>query len=493
MDQQRQQCQQFADQGFTMIPVYRRLIADGMTPVTALARLCQHDDYHFLFESVVGGERIARYSMLGVRPRARLVGNTKQVELISGDNSQREILAGDDPYDAIRQYMSQFSSPECHELPRFLGGLVGYFGYDVVRIDEHLPDVPSDTLGLPDIHLMHCDTVVVFDHSFNQLYLIAHLDLTEGHQFDTEWERAEKTLEQLQHQLAAPIDLPPVLPQEVPPLQYRQHTSKDDFCRAVEELKEYIRAGDIFQVVPSQRLSADISVSPFQVYRSIRSLNPSPYLFCLGLGETSLVGASPEIMVRVEDGEVAVRPIAGTIHRGQTPEEDEALGQQLLADPKERAEHVMLIDLGRNDVGRVAQQGSVQLEDEMVIERYSHVQHIVSHVSGQLRDDLDALDAVRCCHPAGTVSGAPKIRAMQLIDQYEPVKRGPYAGAVGYLDFRGNLDTCIALRTAILTKGEAHVQAGAGVVADSVPEKEYQETLNKAQAMLQAIARANQF
>ncbi|MHC5068838.1 MAG: anthranilate synthase component I family protein [Planctomycetota bacterium] len=258
-------------------------------------------------------------------------------------------------------------------------------------------------------------------------------------------------------------------------------------------IKEYIRAGDIFQAVPSQRLSADIDVSPYQVYRSVRSLNPSPYMFCLRLGEASLVGASPEIMVRVENGRVAVRPIAGTIHRGATAAEDQALAEQLLADPKERAEHVMLIDLGRNDVGRICTPGSVELLEEMVIERYSHVQHIVSHVEGTLAKDKDAIDALRLCHPAGTVSGAPKIRAMEIIDQYEPVKRGPYAGAVGYLDYRGNLDTCIALRTAILTPGQAHVQAGAGVVADSEPAKEYQETLNKAEAMLRAIARADQF
>ena len=274
---------------------------------------------------------------------------------------------------------------------------------------------------------------------------------------------------------------------------YHQHTSKDRYEAGVRRIQEYVKAGDAFQVVLSQRLSAACSLTPFQVYRSLRSLNPSPYLFCLKLGDSALVGASPELLVRVEDGRVAVRPIAGTTLRGTTPAEDDRLAKELLADPKELAEHTMLIDLGRNDVGRVCKPGSVKLTERMVIERYSHVQHIVSHVEGVLRDDLDALDALRCCHPAGTVSGAPKVRAMQIIDELEPVKRGPYAGAVGYLDFRGNLDTCITLRTAILTPGKVHVQAGAGVVADSVPAAEYEETLRKARGTLMAIARAGQF
>jgi anthranilate synthase component 1 len=363
----------------------------------------------------------------------------------------------------------------------------------MVRRVEHLPDVPDDVLGLPDCHLMRFDTVLVFDHSFNHLLLITHLDLRQGGDVDAAYEEAEAELKRLEHRLRWPSAPRLVEPRDAGMPAYRSHTKREDFEAAVASIQEYIAAGDVFQAVPSQRLSAPLDVSPMQVYRSVRSLNPSPYMFNLRLGEASLVGASPEILVTVENRRVAVRPIAGTIHRGKTPEEDRALGEELLADPKERAEHVMLIDLGRNDVGRVCKPGSVELKEEMVIERYSHVQHIVSHVEGELRDELDALDALAACHPAGTVSGAPKIRAMEIIDSVEPVKRGPYAGAVGYLDYRGNCDTCIALRTAVLSGGEVHVQAGAGVVADSVPEKEWQETLNKAEGMLRAIARAGDF
>lgn len=486
----RDACAALAAEGYNLIPVARRLVADELTPVAALDRLCG-EEYAFLFESVVGGERLARYSMLGVAPRERLVGDLERVRLLRADGSE-EVLPGD-PYAAVRAYMARFRSPHLPELPRFCGGLVGYFSYDTVRLVEDLPRVPDDELGLPDLHLMRFDTVAVFDHSFNHLLLISHLDLTGDDDLDTAWRLLTERLDALQDRLSGPHEAGIVAPQTCPGPDYQAHTERAAFESAVERIKAYIRAGDIFQAVPSLRLSAPVDVSPFQVYRSVRSLNPSPYMFCLRMGDASLVGASPEIMVRVEDGTVVVRPIAGTIHRGATPAEDEELAARLLADPKERAEHVMLIDLGRNDVGRVCEAGSVVLRDEMVIERYSHVQHIVSHVEGRLRAGLDALDALRCCHPAGTVSGAPKIRAMKIIDELEPVKRGPYAGAVGYLDFRGNLDTCIALRTAILTPGAAHVQAGAGVVADSVPAREYQECLNKAEAMLRAIARADQF
>ena len=474
-----------------MIPVVRRVVADDLTPVGALERL-QEETESFLFESVVGGERLARYSMLGVAPRESLVyADGELSRRVAGEIVER--LPGD-PFDGIRQYMQRFRAPTDEQLPRFSGGLVGYLAYDAVRLVEHLPAVPPDPLGLPDIHFMRFDTVLVFDHSFNHLWAITHIDLSDGQALDPAFDAAVAELDQLLDRLRQPIAPRLVEPAATALPDYHHHTARADFEAAVEKVQGYIRAGDVFQAVPSQRLSAAIDVTPFQVYRSVRCLNPSPYLFCLRLGpETSLVGASPEIMVRVEDGSVVVRPIAGTIHRGRTAAEDDALAAELLADPKERAEHVMLIDLGRNDVGRVSQGGSVRLCEEMVIERYSHVQHIVSHVEGRLREGLDALDAVRHCHPAGTVSGAPKIRAMEIIDEVEPVKRGPYAGAVGYLDYRGNLDTCIALRTAILHAGEAHVQAGAGIVADSVPEREYQETLNKAEAMLQAIARASAF
>jgi anthranilate synthase component 1 len=482
--------QALAADGYTLIPVVRRLVADELTPVGALARLSD-EPYAFLFESVVGGERVARYSMLGAAPRERLVGDLEQVVLHRADGSQ-EVLPGD-PYTAVRAHLRRFRSPQLPGLPRFSGGLVGYLSYDTVRMMEPLPVCPQDVLGLPDLHLCRYDTVLVFDHSFNHLLLITHLDLTGGGSVERAYAAAVAELDAMQHRLEQPhtTQLVEAGPGQDP--TYHQHTTQERFEAGVRRIQEYVKAGDAFQVVLSQRLTAPCALSPFQVYRSLRSLNPSPYLFCLKLGDAALVGASPELLVRVEDGRVAVRPIAGTALRGATPAEDERLAKELLADPKELAEHTMLIDLGRNDVGRVCKPGSVKLTERMVIERYSHVQHIVSHVEGVLRDDLDALDALRCCHPAGTVSGAPKVRAMQIIDELEPVKRGPYAGAVGYLDFRGNLDTCIALRTAILTPGKVHVQAGAGVVADSLPAAEYEETLRKARATLMAIARAGQF
>jgi anthranilate synthase component 1 len=483
-------CRKLAAEGFNLIPVVRRLVADDLTPVGALGRLAD-EQFAFLFESVVGGERVARYSMIGVQPRARLVGDLTQISLI-GSDGRCERLDGD-PFSAVRAYHRRFRVATMPGLPRFTGGLVGYWGYDTVRAAEPLPDCPPDRLGLPDVHLLHCDTVLVFDHSFNHLLLISHLDLSGGRTVDAEYARAARDLDALQRRLEAPAPVRLVEPQPAVEPDWHAHTPVARFHDSVRAIHERIKAGDSFQVVLSQRLTTTCHVSPFQVYRSLRSLNPSPYLFYLRLGDNALVGASPELLVRVEDRKVAVRPIAGTALRGKTAAEDEELAKRLLADPKEIAEHTMLIDLGRNDVGRVCKAGTVKLTEKMVIERYSHVQHIVSHVEGELRDDLDALDALRACHPAGTVSGAPKVMSMKIIDSLEPVKRGPYAGAVGYLDFRGNLDTCIALRTAILTPGEAHVQAGAGVVADSTPEGEHEETLRKARATLNAIARAGQF
>ncbi len=483
-------CRALAAQGFNLIPVVRRLVADELTPVAALARL-RDEPWAFLFESVVGGERLARYSMLGFAPRARLTWEDGGL-VVRGPDGATEHLAGD-CFQAVRAYAARFKSSRPDHLPRFLGGLVGWFAYDVVRQAEPLPKCPPDVWRLPDVCLARYDTVLVFDHSFNHLLLVTHLDLTGGQSVEAAYAKAQDELDRLQRRLEAPLLARLVAPVKPLPVQYRQHTPQPQFEESVRKIQEFIKAGDAFQVVLSQRLSADLTVTPFQVYRSLRSLNPSPYLFYLRCGEASLVGASPELLVRVEDGTVSVRPIAGTTLRGETQAEDDRLGAELLCDPKERAEHTMLIDLGRNDVGRVCVPGTVKLTECMVLEKYSHVQHIVSHVEGRLRPDLDALDALRCCHPAGTVSGAPKVRAMQIIDDLEPMKRGPYAGAVGYLDFRGNLDTCIALRTAVITPGEVHVQAGAGVVADSEPAKEYEETMRKARATLEAIARAGQF
>jgi anthranilate synthase component I len=483
-------CRAQAAQGFTLIPVVRRLVADALTPVSVLARI-QDEPQAFLFESVVGGERLARYSMLGFAPTARLVGEHGAITVIDAQG-RSERLPGD-LYQGIRAYLARVRSPAVPGLPRFSGGLVGYVGYDAVRCAEPLPHTPPDRLGLPDVHLARYDTVVVFDHSYNQVLIIAHCDLTGGAEVAVAYAAAQAAIDGVVRRLEEPQPVRLVEPAPAVAPTYTQHTPQPAFEAAVHRIKEFIAAGDAFQVVLSQRLSAPCTLSPFQVYRSLRSLNPSPYLFYLRFGAAALVGASPELLVRVEDGVVAVRPIAGTTLRGATPDEDERLARALLADAKEVAEHTMLIDLGRNDVGRVSQPGSVALTERMVIERYSHVQHIVSHVTGRLRPELDAVEALRCCHPAGTVSGAPKVRAMQIIDSLEPVKRSTYAGAVGYLDFRGNLDTCIALRTALLTPGEVHIQAGAGVVADSDPTREYEETLRKARATLEAVARAGQF
>ncbi|GDY15107.1 anthranilate synthase component I [Planctomycetota bacterium] len=486
-------CRALAGQGYTLIPVIRRLVADELTPVGVLARL-RDEPHAFLFESVVGGERLARYSMLGIAPVARLTarldrdGGRVAVETAAG----RELLPGD-LYSGVRAYAQRLRSPQVPGLPRFSGGLVGWFAYDAVRCVEPLPHPPADPLGLPVLCLARYDTVLVFDHSYNQLLLIAHLDLTSGQSVESAYAQAQRELDALQRRLETPLPPRLVEPGLGEPLNYQQHTSRAEFEAGVRRCQDFIAAGDAFQIVLSQRLSAPCTLTPFQIYRSLRSLNPSPYLFYLRSGDTALVGASPEILVRVEDGTVSLRPIAGTALRGKDAAEDERLAAALLADPKERAEHTMLIDLGRNDVGRVCKPGSVHLTETMVIERYSHVQHIVSHVEGTLRDDCDALATLRSCHPAGTVSGAPKVRAMQIIDELEPVRRGPYAGAVGYLDFRGNLDTCIALRTAILTPGEVHVHVGAGIVADSDPAMEYEECLRKARATLEAIARAARF
>lgn len=477
-------------EGYNCIPVMRRLIADDLSPVSALSRFSD-EPYSFLFESVVGGESLARYSILGIKPVERLVGDLKHVQVVDQSGQQRQLDG--DPYSAVRNYLAKIKRPQIAGLPRFCGGLVGYFGYDVVRLLEHLPDMPDDQLGMPDIHLMRFDTVLVFDHSFNQLLLVTHMHVDNIEQLTEAQKQANQELDQVEARLQEAIAPRLVHDLPNPEINFTSYTKQEDYEAAVSKGKEYIKAGDIFQFVPSLRLAMETKASPLQIYRSMRSLNPSPYMFCLRLDDFSWVGASPEIMVRVEDGEVHVRPIAGTIGRGKTSKEDEALAEQLLADPKERSEHVMLIDLGRNDVGRVSKAGTVELKEQMVIERYSHVQHIVSHVQGELRDDMDALDALRHCHPAGTVSGAPKIRAMEIIDEVEPIKRGPYAGAVGYVDFNGNMDTCIALRTCIIKDGVAYVQAGAGVVADSVPEKEYQECMKKAQAVLQSVARAEAF
>ena len=482
--------------GVQLVPVYRQLAGDTLTPVTAFRKI-DSGASACLFESVIGGEKVGRYSFLAGDPyllvEAR--GNRVAVTDLSGPQPTVEEFDAEDPLAELQHRVSALRAATLGELPPFCGGAVGYAGYDTVRYTEHLPDAPSDDRQLPDLAFAFFDQIVVFDNVRKTMTVVAlaRLDAArDGEQPDLEAAYADacRRVDELVDRLSAPefelrptdIDL-----QGDPQLSYRSNFGEGDFEAAVEKCLEYIRAGDIFQVVLSQRLQTTVHSPPFEIYRTLRVVNPSPFMFYLRTPQTMLVGSSPEILVRVMDGRVTVRPLAGTRRRGATEEEDRRLAAELLADPKERAEHVMLVDLGRNDVGRVARYGTVALTDVMTIERYSHVMHITSNVTGQLAPGRDAFDALRACLPAGTVSGAPKVRAMQIIDELEPHRRGPYAGAVGYIDFNGNMDTCIALRTIVVQGDQAYVQAGAGIVADSVPQAEYQETLNKARGLLKAI------
>ncbi len=470
-----------------LVPVYRQLLADTLTPVSAYCKL-QWGPCSFLFESVVGGEKIGRFSFLGSDPFLQLDAYGRQVVLTQ--DGQRTEYEVDDPLAELGQKLAGYRAVHLPGLPRFSGGAVGYAGYDVVRYTEHLPDAPADDRRLPDLSFSFYDQMVIFDHINKTILVVAHADTRGGNlreAYHSACSRVDEICRQLQRGTAdlQLTDISPLTrkPSPIP----RSNFSRAEFEQAVDRCKEYIRAGDIFQVVISQRLERKTQARPLDIYRALRVVNPSPFMFLLKTPEVNLVGSSPEIMVRVEDGETTIRPLAGTRPRGRTEEEDQALAEDLLADPKERAEHVMLIDLARNDVGRVAKYGSVRLSDVMVVERYSHVMHITSNVTGELLKGKTALDALRAGLPAGTVSGAPKVRAMEIIDELEPHRRGPYAGAVGYLDFTGNMDTCIALRTLVMIGQTAYIQAGAGIVADSVPAKEYEETLNKARGLLRAI------
>jgi anthranilate synthase component 1 len=468
-----------------VVPVYRTLLADTLTPVSAYEKFAL-GDHSFLLESASGGEKLARYSFLGAEPFMHFSAWGRKVTVSDAKGPQS--FESDDPIEELRARVGRYRTVSVPGLPRFVGGAVGYAAYDAIRYVERLPNVPEDPLGLPDLCFAFYDLMIVFDH-LNKTLLVVCCARLDGLDPRAAYEKAVARIDAAVERLRTPVL---TLSDDVTPrgeltFPFDSNFTKPAFCAAVEKCKEYILAGDIFQVVLSQRLSAPVTASPFQIYRALRVINPSPYMFHLKMNDLALVGSSPEIMVKVESGKVTVRPIAGTRRRGATEEEDAALAAELLADPKERAEHIMLLDLGRNDVGRIARYGTVQIEEEMIIERFSHVMHMTSTVTGMLDEGRDCFDAFRSCFPAGTVSGAPKIRAMEILDELEPVKRGPYAGAVGYLDFRGNLDTCIAIRTIILKGGRAIVQAGAGIVADSVPEKEYEETLSKAKGLFRAI------
>ena len=478
---------------FRLVPVYRRLFADGLTPLSAFARI-DTGECGCLFESVTGGEKVGRYSFLGAEAFMRLVAFGTSVRITRGGHT--ETFECPDPLAELERRMKSFQPARLPELPPFTSGVVGYASYDSVRYTEHLPNAPTDDLQLPDLSFAFYDRLVVFDNVNKSLdvVVLAHIDdpsdtgITDA--YLKACSRIDATLEQLSRPrawpFAADIGPRPSLP-SIEAEAVRSTFTRDQFLAAVDRAIEYIRAGDIFQVVLSRRLEIPFALPPLELYRTLRVVNPSPFMFYLRTPEATLVGSSPEIMVRVVDGTITVRPLAGTRPRGATPQEDQLLAEGLLADPKERAEHVMLIDLGRNDVGRVSTIGTVVLSDVMTIERYSHVMHLTSQVTGRLAPDTTAFDALRACLPAGTVSGAPKVRAMQIIDELEPVRRGPYAGAVGYIDFGGSMDTCIALRTVVVAGGKAYVQSGAGIVADSVPTSEFEETLNKAKGMLVAI------
>ena len=460
-----------------LVPVCRDIQADLETPVSAYLKIAR-GNYSFLLESVEGGERLARYSFIGTEP-----------SLVLRTENENPV----DPLNLVEKEFARLRPVSTADLPRFHGGMVGYLSYEVTRHFERLPCPDQDPQGLPESVLMLADTLLVFDHIAHKIKVVSHAHLDGD--IDTAYREATCKIDDLVDRLEQPINSK--ASKSAPPnnSEMSSNFSPAEFEAIVSQAKEYIYAGDIIQVVLSQRLARHTYASPFAIYRALRSVNPSPYMYCLHLGDFYIVGASPELLVRVEDGIVSNHPIAGTRRRGKDATEDLALEEELKNDEKERAEHIMLVDLGRNDIGRISEPGTVEVSQLMDLERYSHVMHLVSHVQGKLQAGLSQFDAFRSCFPAGTVSGAPKIRAMEIIAELEREKRGPYAGAVGYFDFSGNLDTAIAIRTVIIKDNIAYIQAGAGIVADSIPEREYQESLSKAQALLTAIdqAEANQY
>jgi anthranilate synthase component 1 len=494
----REQFHTIASQG-SIVPVYRELPADLETPVSVYLKL-RGDGPSFLLESVEKAEQVGRYSFLGFNPRRQIISHGRDVTILDNGHAHEHKLAPDqDPLHIVAAEMERYQPMAplhqvARDLPRFLGGAVGFLGYDVVRFFERLPETGTDELRLPDLHLLITDTLVIFDHVLNRLLIVANAPIQPDSVLDVAYDEAVARLDGIQSQLDAPL-----------PRQFAasgeqggdtlSNMTQEQFEAAVRRAQEYIAAGDIFQVVLSQRLTRQTAVDPFTVYRALRRLNPSPYMFFLFLGgdpPTHIIGSSPEMLVRLQEGVAEVRPIAGTRPRGESEDEDQRLEAELLKDPKERAEHIMLVDLGRNDLGRVCEFGTVQVPDLLTIERYSHVIHLVSRAAGKLREGLTAYELLRATFPAGTVSGAPKVRAMEIIEELEGLRRGPYAGAVGYFGFNGNMDTCITIRTIVMQGDSAHLQAGAGIVADSVPAREWEETLHKARALGVAIEMAEQ-
>ena len=469
-----------------LVPISRRVSADLLTPVAAYLALRRGARHPFLLESVEGGERLARYSFLGRNPYRVVTARGVQVEIEEG--GAKETVEAD-VFGVLKGFLTSHVEVKSPDLPRFTGGAVGFFAYDAVRLIEHLPDAPGDDADVPDAVWCFYRTTVAFDHVRHQVVLMAHLFIETDTDLHAAYEQAQADLDALADDLRRPLDR---LPEKVtlPGSAVASNMAPEAFHALVEKARRHIYEGDIFQVVLSQRFEIEASGDPFNLYRSLRQVNPSPYLFFLDFGPFQLAGSSPEVLVRVEDGQAELLPIAGTRKRGPTPEADQALEAELRADPKEHAEHLMLVDLGRNDLGRVCLYGSVKVDRYAYVERYSHVMHIVSTLSGKVRPEWHATDVLRACFPAGTLSGAPKVRAMEIIDTLEPTRRGVYGGAVGYMDFSGNLDTCIAIRTMLVRGGRVYVQAGAGVVADSSPQAEYEETVNKARGLLEAVRQA---
>ncbi len=466
-----------------LIPVYREIMADMDTPVSAFRKL---DDgrFSFLLESIEGGEKWGRYSFLGSSPSLIVRSKGNVVETI--ENGVTTTVTVDDPLNCIRDVLARFSPVEVEGLPRFFGGAVGYLGYDMVRHFEHLPTNKPALIDAYDSYFLITDTIVIFDNMRQKIKVVSNAHLDGGITPEQAYGEATKKIETIVQRLRTTLPAEKKAPSGRQ-IELRSNVTREEYEAAVEKAKEYVRAGDIIQVVPSQRFSGELSADPFDIYRVMRTLNPSPYMFFLRLDDTVIAGASPEVMVRKEGKRVELRPIAGTRPRGATTEEDDRLAEELLGDPKERAEHVMLVDLGRNDLGRVCATGTVNVTELMVIERYSHVMHIVSNVQGELENGRDAFDLVRATFPAGTLSGAPKVRAMQIIDELESARREIYGGAVGYFSFSGNMDLAITIRTLVIKDGMVHLQAGGGVVADSDPAAEWQESVNKAMAARRAI------
>lgn len=484
-----EQYNQLVAQGYNRIPIIREVLADLDTPLSAYLKLAK-GAYSYLLESVHGGEKWGRYSIIGL-PAQIVIRITGTLIQVSNNDVITEQVQTNSPLKWLAEFHQQYRVPKIPDLP-LTGGLVGYFSYDTVRYIEPRLQATThpDPLKTPDILLMACEEIVVFDNLKGKLHLIVHANPATPDAL----QQAQRRLDTLVQQLKAPLPPQPTSSPTASPIQesdFKSVIERADFERAVEKAKSYIVDGDIMQVVLSQRLAIPYTAPPLNIYRVLRYLNPSPYLYYLDLADFHIVGSSPEILVRLDERQMTVRPIAGTRPRGKTPEEDQAFEQELLADPKELAEHLMLIDLGRNDVGRVSQIGTVQLTEKMVIERYSHVMHIVSNVIGQLREELTALDALKAALPAGTLSGAPKIRAMEIIDELEPIKRGIYGGAVGYLAWHGDMDTAIAIRTAVIKDQTLYIQVGAGIVADSIPANEWEETMNKGRAIFKAVAMAS--